>query len=286
MTTPYVDYANVIEIARKAGEILLRYYERGDKTLAVENKSDAFDFVTRADKEADTFICAEITKLFPTDRIVSEERVQPDDGQTAGRVWFVDPLDGTKEFMFEGGRFSVMIGLCENSVPVFGVVYDPLAEVVYVGEKGCGSFQKSQGSDWKRLKVSGVNTMSDSIQIIRKLHDEKRDADKLIEKIKDKSTIQDASFGLRLGRIAAGEAEFTINTNRRASKWDTCAPQVILEEAGGKVTDIFGQQLDYSVPGIRWMNSFVASNNLFHPEIVRECKEIAVLWGLVPQEHT
>jgi len=276
-------YLNIIDIARKAGKILLRFYEKGNKTLSIENKNkDLLDFVTRADKEADFFICLEILKLFPNDKIISEESFV-EEASFSGNAWFVDPLDGTKEFMFEGGRFSVMIGLCINGIPTFGVVYNPLEDITYIGERGHGSFYKLPGTDWLRLQVSSISNLGESTQVIRKLYDEKRDGDNFINSLSVKNNIHDASFGLRFGRIANGEAEFTINTNRRVSKWDTCAPQVILEEAGGRITDIFGEELNYKNPGIRWTNSFIASNNLFHDDIVLKCKKLAVLWGLISE---
>jgi 3'(2'),5'-bisphosphate nucleotidase len=282
---PYMKYADIIEVAHKAGAILLKYYERGDSVLAIENKNkDILDFVTQADKEADSFICEEIHKLFPFDTVVSEENFKSKDISFNGNAWFVDPLDGTKEFMFEGGRFSVMIGLCEEGVPVLGVVCNPLEEITYIGEKSKGAFSKLPGTEWKKLKVSNIKTISKATQIVRKMYDEKRDADTFIEELKNKSNITDASFGLRLGRIASGEAEFTINTNRRASKWDTCAAEIILEEAGGVTTDMFGEKLNYLNPGLRWTNSFVASNGLFHSEVIEECKKLAVLWGVLAQE--
>jgi 3'(2'), 5'-bisphosphate nucleotidase len=276
-------YLNIIDIARKAGKILLRFYEKGNKTLSIENKNkDLLDFVTRADKEADFFICSEILKLFPNDKIISEESFV-EEASFSGNAWFVDPLDGTKEFMFEGGRFSVMIGLCINGIPTFGVVYNPLEDITYIGERGQGSFYKLPGTDWLRLQVSKISNLGESTQVIRRLYDEKRDGDNFINSLSVKNNIHDASFGLRFGRIANGEAEFTINTNRRVSKWDTCAPQVILEEAGGRITDIFGEELNYKNPGIRWTNSFIASNKLFHNDIVLRCKKLAVLWGLISE---
>lgn len=276
-------YLNIVDIAHKAGKILLKYYERGDTALSIDNKNmDILDFVTKADKKSDSFICSEIYKLFPNDKIISEESFN-EESLLSGNIWFIDPLDGTKEYIFEGGRFSVMIGLCIDGMPTFGVVYNPLEDITYIGEKGQGSFYKSPSTDWTRLQVSSINNLGDSTQIIRKLYDEKRDGDNFINALNVKKNISDASFGLRFGRISKGEAEFTINTNRRASKWDTCAPQVILEEAGGKVTDIFGEQLIYTTPGVRWANSFVASNNLFHNDIIVKCRKLAILWGLIPE---
>lgn len=278
------EYLEIIPVAQKAGNILLKYYERGNKTLSIENKNnDLLDFVTKADKECDVYITEKLRKLYPSDTIISEESYKPGKYNLGGRVWYIDPLDGTKEFMFEGGRFSVMIGLCIDGIPIFGVIYNPLEEKTFVGEKNMGSYYSVDHTSWKQLHVSRINTIQDSTQIVRKMYDEKRDADNVIEKFQEKNIIRDGSIGLRFGRIASGTAEFTINTNRRASKWDTCAPQIILEEAGGHVTDIFGSQLNYMQPGIRWMSSFIGSNNHFHNDIVEGSLDLGTLWGITKE---
>jgi len=89
----------------------------------------------------------------------------------------------------------------------------------------------------------------------------------------DVKKIPESSVGIKLGLIASGKADFHVNTNFRVSKWDTCAPQIILEEAGGKITDLYGHPLDYNQSENKLLNSFVASNRVLHKSIIEKIKE-------------
>src|SRR3954469_10003097 len=115
------ELTEIRRIARQAGAILLKYYEQ---TTSVEWKAPG-DPVTVADREASEFIVAELRQLFPEDGILSEE--MPDDPSRIKRtrVWMIDPMDGTREFIANRQDFAVMIGLVEAAIPTLGVVYQP-----------------------------------------------------------------------------------------------------------------------------------------------------------------
>lgn len=102
---------------------------------------------------------------------------------------------------------------------------------------------------------------------------EKRAEDELEEFFNVKEKLPASSVGIKLGLIAEGKADFHINTNFRARKWDICAPQVILEEAGGLVSDFEGNSLDYTKPDNLWSAYFVASNKAVHSAVLKKIKE-------------
>lgn len=257
----------VIKIAKRAGEEILKIKKEG---FQVRTKTSEFDFVTTADLKSEEIILRELKKEFPEDEIISEETDNKITGKNK-RVWLVDPLDGTKEFKNGGFGFSVMIGLCVNGIPTLGVVYAPARDLLYYAEKGKGAFIEVKGKA-SRLEVSRLDNLENSRMVTRIDHGEKRDTDRLIESIKVKEKIPEGSIGLKLGLISSGKAEINIHTNR-LNKWDTCAPQIILEEAGGKITDWKGKKLDYNQTGNCWQNSFIATNGPLHPEILRKVKE-------------
>lgn len=264
--------SKIINIAKEAGNILMKYYSQ---TVEIHTKSDPFDFLTKADLESDGFIRKRLKEEFPDNQILSEESEETV-LNFEGQVWMVDPLDGTKDFVNKGNGFSVMIGLCENGVPVLGVVFAPTRNLLLYAEKGKGAYSEKDGKK-TRLQVSGISTLEKSRMVVRIIYGETRPLDAMISKIKVKKEIPEVSVGLKVGIIAKGDAEFNINTNFRASKWDTCAPQVILEEAGGKVTDFDGKQLDYKQSSPKWEKSYVASNSLFHEKIIDFIKENTTL---------
>jgi len=235
--------------------------------LEIKTKSHKYDFVTQADIEADKYIRKELNKLFPKDKILSEEfDWKPKD--YSGNVWIVDPLNGSKDFVHQGGGFSVMIGLCVEGVPFIGVVYAPARNLLYYAQKDNGAYVV-QNNKKKKLAVSKINQIKNSTVITRIIHGEPRNLDKVVYSLNFKKEIKESSVGIKLGLITESKADLHINTNFRCSKWDTCAPQVILEEAGGCLTDLEGNSLNYKQKSIKWGKSFVASNNLLHCEVIK-----------------
>src|SRR3989338_4090940 len=255
----------ILMIAGKAAELLMQ--ARQSQLEVKFKKDDKFDPVTIADKSSDDLIRGFLAKEFPGDLVLSEENENiPHDYK--GRVWMVDPLDGTKDYIKGGDGFSINIGLCENGKLVMGVVDIPERRQVYFAEKGKGSFRQI-GSEVQRIHVSDTVELSKSRLITRISTGDIRPLDAVLTKINVAERIEESSIGIKLSRIAAGEAEALVNTNFRASKWDTAGPQLILEEAGGMVTDIDGNPLDYTQPEVNWSRSFIAANNKsIHQNIV------------------
>ncbi|MBT5345683.1 3'(2'),5'-bisphosphate nucleotidase CysQ, partial [bacterium] len=237
----------IIPIAEAAGKILLKYF-RSDLEVIYKN-DDTFDPVTAADKESDEYIRSQLTALFPEDLILSEEN---DDVPTdySKRIWMVDPLDGTNAFVSGTNTFSILIGLWEADTILFGLAYAPAANKMYVAEKGKGAFERQPDGSFKRMHVSDIESLSEARLITKNPIKDKRPLNEQTAKLKVTSIIE--SSRTKLARIAAGEAEVHLNTNFRASKWDTLAVQLMLEEAGGVVVDLNGNPLDYKQLDLRW----------------------------------
>lgn len=260
----------VIETAQEAGRMIMSYYDSPQLEVSRKN-GEQHNFLTKADTESDTYIRKILAKEFPKDRILSEETVS-DITDFSGRVWMVDPLDGTKDFVNKGSGFSVMIGLCDGGVPILGVVYAPAKRLLYCGQKGAGAyvFRKNKRG---MIKVSEVDSLNLARMVTRIKNGEDRPEDAMIESIKVKAKLEESSVGLKLGLIASGKAETHVNT-AKTNKWDTCAPQAILEEVGGCITDFSGNSLNYQQPETRWVNSFVASNNKkIHEQVLQQIRE-------------
>lgn len=258
----------IIEIANSAGKILLKYHK---KELKVDYKRDEFDPVTIADRESDQFLRNKIHELFPNDLILSEENSYTPES-FLGRVWMIDPLDGTKDFVNGGDCYSIIIGLLEDKEPVFGCVAIPARRQLFFAEKGKGAYEKTQES-FIKLKVTNIDKISESRLITRSKYGEERPLEDKIKLIPFKSMAPEGSVGTRICLIAAGKAEANINSNLHVNKWDTLGAEVILEEAGGKITDFYGNRLDYIQEENMWSNSFLASNRVLHEELLKKIKE-------------
>lgn len=244
------------KLVLKAGDILLKYFKQ---EFAIDFKSDKYDPVTTADKQSDEFLRSAISQKFPADQILSEENSKQPESYT-GRVWMIDPLDGTKDFIVGRDCFSIVIGLLDKGKPVLGVVYLPVRKQLYFARIGKGAYLKEDGKVMK-LKVSKIAKIKDGRLLTHWPSGEKRPLVEFTDKIPFKEKIPEGSVGTKMAMIASGQAEVYIQTSPRACKWDTLGSQVILTEAGGVITDSEGNNLDYTKAKSNWYKYFIASNN-------------------------
>src|SRR5262245_30371990 len=137
-----MDYRAELQIAeaaaRAAGELIRAHYERGG--VPVETKSDDSP-VTQADKDANEKILELLAAAFPADAILSEETPDSDDRLVHRRVWIIDPLDGTKDFVNRSGEFSVHVGFSDGGEAVVGAVYQPITRVMFGASAGHGAWR-------------------------------------------------------------------------------------------------------------------------------------------------
>lgn len=270
---PSESVKRVLAILNEASSITLKYF---NTKLKIENKGgDAFDPLTRADQESDEYTRTSLQKLFPNDSFLTEENpVLP--ATYESRVWMVDPLDGTVCFVNGTDNFSINIGLVENGVPIFGCVAIPAQGKIYYAEKGMGAFEKI-GDNFKPIKTSPIQDISKARLITRVPSQDIRPVEEKLNTLPFASRKSGGGIGEKLCQIAAGLAEANINTNKRVSKWDTAGAQIILEEAGGVVSDFDGNPINYKSESVRLERSFVASANQdLHTKILSELRKLEV----------
>jgi 3'(2'), 5'-bisphosphate nucleotidase len=252
-----------IDLARRAGE---RIRARHGSELAVERKADDSP-VTEADREANALIVAGLRAAFADDGLLSEEA--PDDGSRLrrDRVWMVDPLDGTKDFIRGRDGFSTMIGLLAGDHPALGVVYQPIGEKLYFASRGHGAFLVPGAAPPERLHVS---TVADPAQIRMVASKSHRTA--TIDRVRTELGIVDelniGSVGLKLGLIAEGVRDLYVNPDGHSKLWDACGPEAILTEAGGRLTDARGAPLAYRGRELGNVRGLIASNGVLHDLVV------------------
>jgi 3'(2'), 5'-bisphosphate nucleotidase len=225
-------------LARLAGKAALRFY--GD--VAAEYKA-ANSPVTAADRASNEVIAAGLGAAFPGDPILSEESRDSLDRLKSERLWIVDPLDGTKEFLAQNGEFSVMIGLAVRGEPVLGVVYLPAVDVLYSAQRGGGAWVTRAGLT-ERLTCEHVNGKP------LRMVGSRSHPDPLLLKMQEALGITDVrpsgSVGIKCALIAERERDLYVHPVPYLKEWDTCAPEAILREAGGAVSDCTGAPLRYN----------------------------------------
>ncbi len=248
-------YAKELEVAERAaisaGEKVLEIYAT-DFSIRYKDQSQP---VTHADELASHAIVSALKEAFPADRIVSEEEAETHSalqssskGQATGsRVWFVDPLDGTKEFIAKNGEFSIMIGLAIDGVATLGVVFQPTTSTLYSGVVGIAAFQVDvrNGKAERRTALQCRASDANALVLVSSRSHRGKEMDDLVHALPIAQELASGSVGLKVALIARGLADIYVHMSNRSSKWDACAPDAILHAAGGTFTDVLGRRFDY-----------------------------------------
>lgn len=267
------------DLARQAAVLILEVYET-DFSIVYKGRNDP---VTEADKRANELIVNGLHQAFPQDLIVAEESPAPSPTVTTPRIWYVDPLDGTKEFINKNGEFSVMVGLTVNGQACLGVVFRPDKNLVYGGIVGHGAWREVDGERSPLIIDPDPKPSVPPILTVSRSH-----RHPLLKTIRKSLGIEhervSGSVGLKIGLIAEGEADLYIEPGPYTSVWDACGPEAILRAAGGQFTDIFGQPLVYGVKQLKNTHGLVASNGACHDRAIEALKPVAKELGLKPQE--
>ncbi|MFQ5770626.1 MAG: 3'(2'),5'-bisphosphate nucleotidase CysQ [bacterium] len=254
------------KLAKDAGKIILQYYHR-DYHIDLKKESEP---VTQADKASNEFITSKLKYYFPQDGILAEEAKDDLQRLDSRRIWIVDPLDGTQEFIDKVGQFAVMIGLVENGRPILGLVYQPTTDTLYSAVQNMGSFVIRNGYK-SPLHVSNVSKINQMRLVISRSH-----RAPLVNTMKHALGIQkdvsSGSVGLKVGMLAESKSDLYLHPNSKTKEWDTCAPEIILKEAGGKITDCRGAPLKYNKQNVYNDKGFVASNGHCHLQIIEKIK--------------
>ncbi|HEX8138992.1 MAG TPA: 3'(2'),5'-bisphosphate nucleotidase CysQ [Pyrinomonadaceae bacterium] len=253
-------------LAREAGALALEYY---DRPLHVEQKTSADDEepVTEADRAANALIVGRIRHEFPEDGILAEESIDTARRLDKSRVWMIDPLDGTNGFIARNGDFAVQIGLAVRGLARVGVVYQPLADVLYFAADGSGTWIERPGLGRERARVSDQRELTQMMLAASRSHRSPR-LDKVVRALGVRDEVQRGSVGVKVGLIIERQCDLYVHLSPRTKQWDTCAPEVILTEAGGRLTDLFGYPLSYNSPDVQNRNGIVASNGAAHASVI------------------
>jgi 3'(2'), 5'-bisphosphate nucleotidase len=250
------------EACLAAGAIIRRYYESGPITANL--KADESP-LTAADLAANDAILALLADRFPADAILSEESTDDLVRLERARVWIVDPLDGTRDFVARTGDFAVHVGLAVDGRPAVGAVYQPIGDRLFWATRGGGAFVRDRGGE-RRLEVSertaietarvGVTRLARTDNLSRFLADTGLEA-----------RARDIGASLKMMAVAEGRCEVSICLHGREKEWDTCAPELIVTEAGGRATDVDGQVFVYNRTTVAHARGILMTNGPLHAQL-------------------
>ncbi len=271
-----------INLAREAGAAILDYY---DRPVRVERKMDVdevhFEPVTAADRAANELIVEGLRRAFPEDGVLAEESVDTDRRLEKNRVWMIDPMDGTTGFIARDGDFAVQIGLAVEGRSRLGVVFQPLSDLLYWAVEGSGAWVHRHGFEPERVRVSGTSDVAKMRLAASRTHRSPR-LDRVVKKLRIKDEVRRGSVGIKIGLIIEQQCDLYIHLSPRTKQWDTCAPEIILTEAGGRITDLFGAPLRYNVPDVQNHNGLVATNGAAHHLVIEALAPLLREWGRAP----
>jgi len=261
---PFPETQLAIQAALEAGKTVMNVYSQEfSSTLKNDNEP-----LTEADVKSNKIIQKIISDSGHL--ILSEE--SPDDKKRLDhkKIWIIDPLDGTSDFIKKTGEFTIMISLVEDHIPILGVIYWPTEKKLYLAQKGQGAFKSDNGT-WSKLSVSNVSELENCRAVGSRYHISEIEQNL----IKGLNISQFTSKGssLKVAEVSSGNAELYFTTTNKIKQWDTCASYCLITESGGKMTDMLGNDLKYNTERLNHENGLLVSNGLIHNHIIKIYRE-------------
>lgn len=203
------------------------------------------DLVTRCDKETERFLRSRLLEAFPEDTVIGEEFEQEGDGK--GTVWYIDPIDGTTNFVNERRDYAVCVGCYTGGRPCFGLVLDVGQGRLYSGRAGTGAFCNDRpiGTSARKDVKEMLLLTPDVLHTFLRPHPRQQELIRLTEELR--GVRSRGSVALELCAVAAGEADLFVTT--RSSPWDHNGARIILTEAGGAICTLDGEELPVDLDG-------------------------------------
>jgi fructose-1,6-bisphosphatase/inositol monophosphatase family enzyme len=239
------------QIARLSGKIILEYFDKDQETQQKDDGSP----VTKADVLVNELVIKELQRAFPKDGIVCEEKSTTEHGQ--GRIWLCDPIDGTAGYVWGIPTAMFSLALVIDGEPTLGVTYDAFLDRLYEGVKDHGSY-----CNGVKLEVSKKGLNKGHVAITASV--EKIRTHKYIPKLQAAGAFLPVFSGAVYKSCLVAKGKFEGYIEYGVSTYDIAAIQMIVEEAGGKVTNLKGKRLDYSAP----FKGAIVSNTLVHDKLV------------------
>jgi myo-inositol-1(or 4)-monophosphatase len=234
------------------------------KAKTIEVKTDIVDLVTNIDKASDALITQLLRTQFPTHQIIAEESAIS--GQPSDYRWYIDPIDGTTNFAHSFPHFAVSIALAYQTQMIIGVVYDPLRDELFCAARGDGAILNG-----RPIRVSPTPQLDQSLVLTGFPYDRRKRSEYYLRfyqafMLRTQGVRRCGSAALDLCYVASGRADAFWEW--RLHPWDTAAGSLIVEEAGGKISDFSGQLFD--IAG----EQTLASNGALHQEMIKVLQEV------------
>lgn len=262
---PLNEAAISIDAAIQASKAVMEIYAQD---FTIERKDDDSP-ITKADLKSNQIIKQVLSSSgLP---ILSEEDEDDKSRLDCERIWIVDPLDGTNDFVNRTGEFTIMIALVEKKEPVLGVISRPTTNMLFLAQKGSGAFVFEKDS-WKRLVVSKTNELKKCRAVGSRFH--LTDAEKEFFKSLGVESFASRGSSLKVAEICMSLADIYLTTSNKIKQWDTCASYCLVTESGGKMTDMCGNDILYNTERLNHENGLLVTNGLVHDQIIKKYQSL------------
>jgi 3'(2'), 5'-bisphosphate nucleotidase len=260
----------LVAITERAAAVVSEIYLEG---FDVELKGPN-DPVTTADRRANQLICDSLRDSFPGCPVVAEES-DPSvfgDYRHAPRVFFVDPVDGTREFVRRTGEFVVMIGCVDDGIASAGIIWAPTTNTVWVGQRGHGALRRINDSDFVAIGPTETRVLSTAHMLVSRAQGTE-ESRALQSRLRTQTVAAMGSAGLKGAAVADGTADAYVALRYAGKRWDACAPDAIVSAAGAVFTDSQGMPIDYRSDDLANRRGLVAANAVLHRELLQRLRE-------------
>lgn len=279
--TPHHLYEAARRAALVAWNEIAHFYQGEFRVYEKEGEGPATD----ADLLADQVIRRELQRDFPEEAYgyLTEETENQESRFSKDDVWIIDPIDGTREFIAGRDDFAVQIGLVRREAdawnPLLGVVYMPRTGQIYGAIRGEGCWGEDAATGKKRmLRVNQVAKLADA-QLVMTRNEPGRALQRALGRLDAGGVYQLGSLGVKVVELLEGRASLYLNTARASCKeWDVCAPEILLTEAGGRITNLRGAPMGYVCRDyvVRW--GLLASNGVLHNAALQALAPVDEIW--------
>lgn len=262
------------ELATKIGPMAQALRAGSERELGKQDKGGDLGPVTNADLQANALLVRHIGEAFPEDSIIAEESDNTQVDRSAHRCWYLDPIDGTSDFAAGRSCWAIHIGLCIDGQPALGLVHEPdeqRSTFGLVDHKGQGkrAWVELKGVEQALLAPSGVSEHPP--RAVVSVNHRTALVDKALAQLQipEERTRGVGSTGVKSAIVARGEAELYVHPSQKTRLWDSCAPQAILEAAGGYMTGIDGARIDYRMGPMHHPTGLLATRGMDHAQVVQ-----------------
>ncbi|MCA9712270.1 MAG: hypothetical protein KDK70_40915 [Myxococcales bacterium] len=281
MTSLHAELAFTLELVRECGEVAMRYWRGGARVLALREKPLGGGPITRADTEVNDRIVHALSRRFSGDAVVAEESHDHGPWQRSERCWFVDPIDGTREFARGRTGWTIQVGLCVQGQPALGVVFEPAAgHLSWAIHTEGHTVARRRLPSGQEVELRPAGAPLDALMLIggrlyplSRQHDIRRALG-----VSSERALSVGSVGVRMTSVARGDAHVYVQAPGHTKVWDTCGPAALVLAGGGRVTDLRGRPLDFRALSVTHPCGVVASHATLHEHVLERMAPLLDRW--------